>query len=865
MPQAVSSFTPTFFNNNYQAPSPHLLDQHQPGLNNLVITGIRYSPAKHRDLPSFRSSPDFSKFEEEYRQQLAVLRQFSEDWQLGCREAFSLLETRLFDDHAYFGPMIDTLYSMGKESIDQLIHLLQVEQIPIHIRKNALQNLAQGVTVCSEGTLSNILSTTRELALTAGGLSESLQQTKEKAIEQIITEFVRNHHNPKKAYEIHYVNGYMNNLATDFGLTKIQDRYISEVAISPKDITAAYEAVQKKLNTKLVADIFLRPLYEEVEAAWQQYKVIKSNSELQTSDLDQAVSYEEYGADLFPNDENPSLHQKIEAALNRMDRKLEIAPGETHGIKHEDLFDVQDDSLQLRPGITLAALSLMRLLESKGWLAETPEVPFIPYHKISTTDAANTEILHKGPLFFVQHLKKNNIQQELQLLTIKDLLHLLPAEQIDIINNNHRENWSALVIEAINNTKNNQHLLDLSPRYLAVSDQWHTFFDRLNSQQTTDYINQYANELAKVVAAEPEGALSRGLLNRALKGNDATWLERLLAVGVSANTQLAYHQTPLMIAASKGQFDMVETLLTAGANLQAINHEGKTASLLAAENGHAQILDLLLTNDERSVERRDQAGNTALMLAAAHGKNQAIKVLLQHRANIDSTDNLSRSTTPLMLAAENGHNKAVQLLLKYKASTERLNPNGNTPLMLASGAGHPEIVNSLLKAGAHIESYVQPQGYTPLMKAAAKGEVAIVALLLSQGANIDAKAWDERTALMQAAKHNHGEVVRLLAENKADLEDEDDEKNTALMIAAEANALDAAKTLLEAGVKPNHFGMRKTWHPLTLAAKEGHLEMVKLLLEKGADIKAHSNFHTAEYYARKYGHSAVAEFLANYS
>lgn len=857
MPQVASSFAPVFFHNAFNTQSDHASSHNiEQNSNESEIIGIRYQPEKHGSLENFRFCSDFPQFEQEYRENLTVLRQLAQNWQIDCGAAFSQLETRLLENPAFFGPMIDTLYGMGKESMDEVVRLFQDDKIPLHTRKNALQNLAQGVTVCSEGTLSNILITTRELALAAGGLSESLQLTKEKAIEQIVTEFVRKKHNPKTVYEIHFVNAYMNALAADFGLREIQDRYASEVILKPEHVKAGYQTVQSTLNTKLVIETLLRPLSEEVESSWQKYKVLKSEEE------SKPISFEEYSAELFPEEEHTSLHQKIEAALDRMDRKLGNTVGEPHIVKHEDLFSLNDDNLSIHSGTTLAILSLTRFLESKNWLSIIVESPFIsPKHTVEI-ERKNDEIIKKGDLFFIQRAYANSTLKEERFLTTKDLLNLIPSDWFSV-SDNRAEN-GPLVSEAISNTRNIEDLLLLPPKFLSVSNQWQGFFDRLSSEQTSIYIDQHVEALTEIVSSAPQGTLSRGLLTWTLNNSNIAVLERLLGVGVSPNTPLENNNTPLMVAASTGKFDVVEALLAAGANLNEVASDGKTAALMAAENGHALVLDLLLTNDEKSIEKRDQAGNTALMLAATEGKTQAINVLLQHRAIIDSSHRFSRSTTPLMLAAKHGHVNATQLLLKYGAGRERLDDNGNTPLMVAVGAGHPEIVNILLKNGADIDSDVQPHGYTPLMKAAACGEASIAALLLSRGAEVHAKAWDESTALMRAAVNNRGEVVRLLAEHRANLEDEDGEGQTALMMAAEANALSAAKALLNFGAKPNHFGLRKTWHPLTLAAKKGHLEMVKLLLNNGADINARSNLHTAEYYAKKYGHTDVTAFLAQF-
>ena len=111
-------------------------------------------------------------------------------------------------------------------------------------------------------------------------------------------------------------------------------------------------------------------------------------------------------------------------------------------------------------------------------------------------------------------------------------------------------------------------------------------------------------------------------------------------------------QTPLMFASQKGELMIVQYLVQTGAKLDMRNVEGKTALIFAAEQGKAEVAQFLAqqgadleiikkqgsswylsdkTEDEDGVE--DEDGRTALMLAAENGHDKVVEVLAEHGAD----------------------------------------------------------------------------------------------------------------------------------------------------------------------------------------------------------------------------------------
>jgi len=84
--------------------------------------------------------------------------------------------------------------------------------------------------------------------------------------------------------------------------------------------------------------------------------------------------------------------------------------------------------------------------------------------------------------------------------------------------------------------------------------------------------------------------------------------------------------TPLLIAAQRGDAQMVKRLLEQGADVDARNDYGTTALMFASDYGHAEIIRLLLDHGA-SVDLKDARGHTALMFAANKGYEEIVKIL----------------------------------------------------------------------------------------------------------------------------------------------------------------------------------------------------------------------------------------------
>ena len=105
-----------------------------------------------------------------------------------------------------------------------------------------------------------------------------------------------------------------------------------------------------------------------------------------------------------------------------------------------------------------------------------------------------------------------------------------------------------------------------------------------------------------------------------------------------------------------------EMLLTAGANVNERDQEGRTPLSWAAEGGHQTMVKLLLETGKADVDSKDRNGRTPLSLAAEGGHEAVVKQLLQTgMADVGSEDYDDR--TPLSFAEWRGHDAVVRLLI----------------------------------------------------------------------------------------------------------------------------------------------------------------------------------------------------------
>ena len=299
--------------------------------------------------------------------------------------------------------------------------------------------------------------------------------------------------------------------------------------------------------------------------------------------------------------------------------------------------------------------------------------------------------------------------------------------------------------------------------------------------------------------------------------------------------------TPLhraSIGRREGCLDIVRLLLYHGANVNVHDNDRNTPLHFAASYGHLEVVRMLLER-KANVYSLNSEGLTPLLRASRgwrEGYLDIIQLLLDYGANVNAHDN--NRNTPLHFAASYGHLEFARVLLEHKADVNTLNKDGLSSLHRTFKRGRGDIVRLLLNHGADAKGHDE-RGNTLLHLAALTGDLELARISLKRIADtINSHNDDGLTALPLALKRENLDVARLLLEHNADVHVRDKRGNTPLHVAAFTGNghLDICRILLERNAEVNsrnHHGST----PLLLASERGP-ELVQLFLDHNADPRA---------------------------
>lgn len=243
---------------------------------------------------------------------------------------------------------------------------------------------------------------------------------------------------------------------------------------------------------------------------------------------------------------------------------------------------------------------------------------------------------------------------------------------------------------------------------------------------------------ARCVAAKAYGHLARThsnwlCLHYAARRGDSRAVLASLDNGVSVNQATGDGRTALMLAAAGGHLSVLHMLLNHHARLnEADRHHGWTALHWAAREQHPAVVRALVAAGAH-VNTVDHQGRTALLLAAeqVHSKDtQIAHTLIAAGANPKRPDTLG--DTPILLAAQRGNLLLARYLIALDVDVDSRNQAGMTPLFAAINNHRTDIVRALLAAGASPDALVS--GVAPLARALQNNDRDIAHLLRANGA-----------------------------------------------------------------------------------------------------------------------------------
>ncbi len=294
--------------------------------------------------------------------------------------------------------------------------------------------------------------------------------------------------------------------------------------------------------------------------------------------------------------------------------------------------------------------------------------------------------------------------------------------------------------------------------------------------------------------------------------------------------------TALMHAVFAKDMPVIKALIASGINVNIENKNGQRALSLAVMQNYAEIVELLLRsgatpNFTFTYRRHSNSCSETPLICSIINKNKAIaKMLIASNADVNASDNDNRTPLDLTIFELDNDEELINLLLDNGADASQ-DSDILAGYINKNQKANAETVRKFLDAGADVLAPDENiRRVTALHHAAARGNLEILNALVEHESDVSSvldRDYDENP-MMTAIMRNHKNIVQRLMQ----LTSSDNQK---LLGAAYLGDTELIKTLLDAGADIN---VVTHWHatPLILAAEQRHVEAVKTLIERGTGI-----------------------------
>ncbi len=370
----------------------------------------------------------------------------------------------------------------------------------------------------------------------------------------------------------------------------------------------------------------------------------------------------------------------------------------------------------------------------------------------------------------------------------------------------------------------------------------------------------------------------------------------LLAAGANVNIRVPLCHSALMYAVIFFKIDVARVLLQAGADVDLEGILGGSPLSHACTIRYVAMVETFLNeakviNPSKIIDLLNQevSDNEIKRLLKDYLYKKGIRVDSKGGSSPDSGAEVRRELEESMRqfygrsspAAAPNRTSIPYTLQKFDENTKKF--------FAAAYRGDINELRARLDAGVNVNTF-NHNHFTALIEASCHGHLAAVILLLVKGADVNACNRFGETALSLAASMGHETIVEILMIYGADLEKKDLDEKTPLFLAMENEHMEVMRRLLKGGAsftpetlikisklgRPNAVrALLDTQDPkvtkqealnaaLLGVSEKGHVEMMELLLDRGADLNARDRFsgNTSFMLCAKGGHfKGVQELL----
>ena len=347
--------------------------------------------------------------------------------------------------------------------------------------------------------------------------------------------------------------------------------------------------------------------------------------------------------------------------------------------------------------------------------------------------------------------------------------------------------------------------------------------------------------------------VSETTMRRALRGSTVTVSILVLAAWIP-------FESPVADAAQRGDVEEVRALLQKGADANGAQTDGLTALHWAAMNNDLEIIELVLYAGAAVRPLTRLGGYTPLHLAARNGNAEAVSRLLEAGANPNRFT--TTGVTATHFAAQANSSLAIVALAQHEADVDARDTfSGRTPLMFAAARNAMEAVRALAEAGADPSLTTEVKDYEAISEADSdeRGQRTRIRQAAERPDEEEGDNQGGQNSGAQPAPDTPGAPAQVPPNAAAASPEQESPSDpepppplefprlssaqqigkqggfAALHYAAREGHIDAARVLVETGAEIDQVSAGDQSSPLLVAVINGNYDLAQQLLEAGAD------------------------------
>ncbi len=355
-----------------------------------------------------------------------------------------------------------------------------------------------------------------------------------------------------------------------------------------------------------------------------------------------------------------------------------------------------------------------------------------------------------------------------------------------------------------------------------------------NNSQTMDTME------SQVSSAQSGSSLLQDLIT-AIREHNLAQVRLVTSQIISACQSLdqvdAFGNTPLIWAVRCHDEQIVQHLVSSGADVNLLNNFGNSSLMVALINKHEDMAKFLVLNGAK-VNLVNKSQVTPLIEAVCNHKTDVVQKLITAGADVNFAD--ASQNTPLHWSVFKNRLNVVRDLIKNGAHVNLQNNHGLSPFYLAFKKLYTPIVSELIKHGADIKILINRQDQATALHEAARFEDPSMVNALISSPDFASLVHEEdafgNTPLYLAAAYGRTAAFTNFLSVGADINRATPRGKTPLLVAVESSDQAMVNLCLTHGAEVDVVDRATGCSPLMTAASNGQAEIVKLLLAKSPNI-----------------------------